>query len=517
MKHYILRWFTGLCLFFSVVGAPWNIFGQMLRYDEHAEQRVPDYATLRIGPFYSEIIFSQSVGYRYVTTSGTGTNFVFGNNLGEIKEDGSDFPLKTTLGFRNYLIISPDMDLEISFRFRADIYPMDTQEGEFAFELADEGVSAQIGGFAFRMTPEGWFGGYGGDNYNFYASDTGRGMSANIGSEITFTPYVRGRAYDSPSYYVSYVDSRGYTDVQSGIRCETFQNILGFDLDWLMAKDKNLAWSIRRIDTFPQGETNQFDNQRSAILETTLAYEQQVNRDLVAGAQGGLTWRDYPENLRGSQLQSDAELFAKARFTEFTTGDAAVGYSRGTLSDPGSYETEGTANTPTYRLGLRTQLTKKLYHAISLKRRMTAGYSAGIDVIDEVRYSIFWAGEFFDVAASTAWRTVDPRLTEETGYKDWISQLNITIPVTDRLSLYAASAYDQRNNDPWAIGAPHENDPTITADYDTWISSAGFSYLATKRATLNGYVQHMDRTSDDPLLQMTRDTVGINLVYTYIF
>jgi len=117
---------------------------QMLRYDQHRELKPPDYATLRLGPFYSDLFFSQTAGFRYTRSEGTGTDFLFGNNRGVIKKDGSEYPLVARLDARNYVLISRHMDLDISFSLGYAYYPMETQENEFFFDISGEGVSGVV-------------------------------------------------------------------------------------------------------------------------------------------------------------------------------------------------------------------------------------------------------------------------------------------------------------------------------------------------------------------------------------
>ena len=61
---------------------------QTLRFDEYREPQIPDHANLRLGPFYSDIAFSQSVGYRYSTSSGQGSEYLRQNGYGRVTKDG---------------------------------------------------------------------------------------------------------------------------------------------------------------------------------------------------------------------------------------------------------------------------------------------------------------------------------------------------------------------------------------------------------------------------------------------
>ena len=120
--------------------------------------------------------FSQSVGYRYMESSGSGVDFLYQNDLGTIKTNGSDFPLVSTLDFRNYLLISEHTDLDISFKASYVYYPMKTEDNQFLIDLAEEGA---VGDLSMEFMP---------------------------------TPFIKGTLYNSAVYHVDYVDSRGILD-----------------------------------------------------------------------------------------------------------------------------------------------------------------------------------------------------------------------------------------------------------------------------------------------------------------
>lgn len=489
---------------------------QTLRYDSHRKPEVPDYATVRVGPFYSDWTFNQYVGYRYVRTSGTGAQQLFDEEYGGIQEDGSDFPLESTLNLRNYVILGPHADLELSMRLSYKYFPMDTQEDDFSIELAEEGAGVTLGDFSFRYLREGWTAGYDQGGASAYASDKGRGLAASFDSEIEFTPYVKGTLYDSPAYRIEYVDARGATDFQGGQRYEVFQNIVGFDVDWLVAKEKNMALSLSRTDTIPQDE-EEFGSQRSAIHQAGLAYEQQIDPNILAGARSGVTHSDYLEAERGNQFQHEHEGFTVLRITDLTMVNASLGYAQATLLDAGPNEDEGTVGAMTGQLGLRTQLAKRLWHSLGLGRSMGAGYSSGVDVSDDLSYMIYWAGEALSAELTTSRRTVSTELTTASGYSDWTTQAKVSRPLTKLLTVYLSSAYSLRDNDPVEPGEPGADDETIANDYDTWTSLLGAVYAISERTSFSTYVQRASRYSDAPDLEFDRDTLGAGVALTYQF
>jgi hypothetical protein len=489
---------------------------QSLRYESYRELAIPPEASFRMGPFYSELRFTQGIGYRYVTTSGDGVDYLYDGERGEIKKDGSDFPLTATLYSRNYVLLNPDADLDVAFQLRFVYYPLDTQDDEWALELADDGLATRFGDFTFRLMREGWFGGYSKDAYSIYSSDSGQGFSADIGSEMALTPYVKARIYTRPSYGVDYLDSRGYRDYQSGEKSETFQNTVGVDVDWLAARDKNVAMSVDRTDTLPQG-TNTIGNQQSVIQRGQVVYEQRFETEWLIGARAGVVSRDYPENQRGSQFQVDTEGFMVGQLTPFSTFSAALGYSQVELSDAGAYEEDGTADAVVGRVNLRTQLAKKLWHSFGFSRLLTSGYEAGVDQVDEFRYSIYGAVNQTDIGLTTALRDVTPELTMVNAHQDWLTQLTLTQQLNALWALHFSAAYDQRMNDALDTGAPLDGDLTLSNDYDTLTLVAGTSYLWTKRTTISGYVQRVSRVSDAPQLEFERDTISLTLTWTYTF
>lgn len=518
MQKLIIRGKRGWAVWAGVIGLWLSLSAgaQSLRYDSYRELAIPPDASLRIGPFYSELRFTQEVGYRYVTTSGEGADEIYDEERGEITKDGSDFPLSATLYSRNYVLLNPDVDLDIAFQFRFVYFPLDTQDDEWALELADQGAVTRFGDFTFRMMREGWFGGYSKDNYSIYSTDTGRGFSADIGSEIAVTEYLKARIYTRPSYGVEYLDGRGYRDYQTGEKYEAFQNTVGVDMDWLLRPDHNLGLSVDRTDTLPQG-TNAVGSQESVIQRAQAVYEYGFAPGWMVGPRVGVISRDYPEGERGSQFQTDLEGFLIGDLTPFSTVRAVLGYSQVDLTDSGAYEEEGSADSVVGRISLRTQLAKKVWHSLGFSRILTSGYRAGVEQVDEYRYAIYASGEDTKLSLSTAFRDVTPELTTVNAYQSWVTQMTVTQPVGDFWMLNFSAAYDQRMNDESDPDGPAEEDPYLLDDYDTVTLVLGTAYQWTKRTTVSGYIQHVERMSDRASLEFERDMASLTLAWTYVF
>jgi hypothetical protein len=506
---------------------------QVARFDSYQFQAVPDNANILIGPFYSDMAFFQSVGARYITSSGAGMDYLYGGSgagaargigvtsssrdqrYGRVLKDGLDYPLITQLTARNYLLVSRYMSVDISFALTYRAFPMGSEDNTFDVEIIDPGFYAHMGSFTFGATKDSWLGGFNGRNAQAYSGNQGSGFQANLSTDFELTPFVRGRAYDRPSYRTDYVDQRGYTDNLSGESYPVFQNLLGLDLDWQMASDKSLGYTFNRIDTVPQD--NAYDISRSVIYRQMLEYRQQINPLTAVGARADYYWRDYLD-ARGSQFQQDYVAFMDSDITEDSTFNVSLGYSMGELESAGLYETNGTSDEVVGGVGLKTRLSEKLSHGISYRRSQRSGFMAGFELVDAVRYQIQWADpESWAMGFASSYESVTPKLVAAGTYTDWMNQVNASRPLAKNLVLTLASAYIMRTNKAPGEGEIGEGDLFLGNDYDTWASTVGLIHTLTDRLKLYAYAEHMERLSSNPLLQGTRDTIGMTLGYYYDF
>ena len=173
-----------------------QLLAQDLSYDNRRDVEIPDHSTLRIGPFYSTVRLTESVGYRYTTSSGAGADLLIDNRRGEVRSDGSDFPIVSRLDFRNYLVISRHTDLDLSLRVTYRYFPLNTQEDDFNVSLPEEGVGA------------------------------------NVSSQFRLTPHLIGSVFDRFLWTTDFVDDRGLSDRSGGRRYERIENTAGVDFDW---------------------------------------------------------------------------------------------------------------------------------------------------------------------------------------------------------------------------------------------------------------------------------------------
>lgn len=500
---------------------------QVARFDSYQFQALPNNANILIGPFYSDLAFFQSVGARYVTSSGEGMDYLRGNRdsgaataqdlprYGQIQKDGIDFPLISQLTARNYLLISKYMSLDVSFSLTYRCYPNGSEDNDFDVEILDPGFYAHMGSFTFSASKDSWMGGYNGRNVEGFTGNRQSGFSANISTDFELTPFVRGRVYDRPSYRVDYVDQRGYSDNLSGQRYPVFQNLLGLDLDWLMAPDKTMGYTASRTDTIPQD--NGYDVNRSIIYHQMLEYRQQINPLTAAGVRGDWIWRDFL-GARGGQDQRDVVAFMNSDVTEDSSINASVGYSAVTLREGSGYETNGTSGAMIGELGLQTRLSETISHGVSYARYQRSGFIAGVEVVDALRYTIKWVDpDSWAVGFASAYESVSPRLSLSQDYSDWMNQLTASRPLTHDLMLTMASAYIMRFNTVPQTGDLGEGDLFMSNDYDTWATTVGLIQALTQRLKLYYYVEHLERISSNPLLQGKRDIVGMSLGYYYDF
>jgi hypothetical protein len=479
-----------------------------MRFETYLQGHDPDKANIRMGALLSDWAFSQSAGYRYTRSSGAGSDYLYENRYGRLRKDGSDFPLVSQLSTRNYLMFSEAVDLSVSLNLRYSYFPNGTEDNEFEIM---PGLFAQSGAFRFEMSEDGWMGSYSGRRTSAFAGDRGAGMAANIGTDFELTPFLRGRVYDSPSYGVYYVDERGIADYTSGQKYPVFQNILGLDLDWLMAKDKSLGYSASRTDVIPIDEQG-YDMNEGVVYRQTLDYQQQLNPVTLGGLRADWFWRDYKKD-RGSQFQQDYISYLGADLTENTTARASLGYSLATLDSAGLYETNGSSSAVIGSLGLETRLTETLSHFGRYERSQRAGFQAGFELVDGLIYGIRWVKDLTTLTLSTAYEHVEPAQARITPYTDWLTQGSLSQQLTRRMRLTVSSAYTIRNNGSSDEDYLGEGNPYIDGDYDTWANSLVLSCLLTDHLTAYAYLDRVARSGDADALDATRDTVGVTLAY----
>ena len=474
-------------LVFAVVFAatiPGGADAQQLRFTNHRELAIPDYATFKLGPFYSTVAFSQSVAYRYTRSRGTGTDYLVDNQRGVIVRDGHELPCVSALTFRNYLLLTENTDLDVSLRFVYEYYPLETQQNEFYVDMGEEGV---VG---------------------------------SLSSEIVFSRYLKGTLWDNIVYRTDYVDTRGIPDRYGGQRYEYLRNALGLDLDWLLAKDKNFGVTISRADNIPFTDT--FLDQESVTYREALSYEQAVLPGLVLGARAGFTqvrYRDPDEtavNLWDCSLLLNAGSGVGMRITRNSTITVGAGYSAGrswSNTQTNGVDTEGLVGF----IELTTELTTRLSHTLSYQRAMSPGFLTGsLEFADRYGYRLDWKGDRLSSELFSNFVVYKPVGVIEYGeYWDWSSGIRAQYILTRYVTLDGSSVYSLRDNRFDAAGL--DIDAELVSDYSTWVNRLGTTVNLTRELFFDTYVQNVERFSDNADLAYARFTFYAGLTYRHEF
>jgi len=458
----------------AVVLASLPAGAQSLRFSNRRRVEVPDYATIRLGPFYSTLTLSQSIGAHYVRIEGEGVDFLFGNQRGEFKRDGYDFPVITTLALRNYLIISRRMDLEANLRIQYRYYPMRTQANELLIDFTDEGVFA------------------------------------DLSTEFQLTPTLRGRVYDSASYRTQYIDVRGELDRYGGQRFERFDNEIGLDLDWLVSRYENVALSLSRHDMIPLGDS--FTRTRTWSYRESLAYERQFSPFLVGGVRGNAEQRFTSRRADPGNYTQNINLFADAQVTRHIQAGGSVGYGLG-ITRGGDPVVRRSSASLIYSAYMKQQLSPRLDHEINASRRIQNAFIAGIDVNDRFAYQVNWRTWYLPGNVSTAVSRFDPVDIDRNGWADWVSRLQVSQRVSRLVNMGFMTAYTARWNETTDYQVPID----ASADFTTWVTRLSMSMPLTRNVDFTAYAEHAERHSDATELRYTRDLVAASATWSHQF
>ncbi len=467
---------------------PVDSLAQGIRLSQR-EVQPPDYATFRLGPLYSTMALTETVGYRYTSSSGSGTDYISNNELGEILEDGGDFPIISTLSFRNYLIITRNIDLDASFRVGYEYYPQDTQEDEFLFDMTEEGV----------------FG--------------------NISSAFRITEFLRGTIYDNFLYKTDYVDVRGEEDRYGGSQYERFENTVGMHLSWQASRKQNLSGGLSRFDVLPQDD--EFADQERIEYREGIVYSYQVYEGLQVGGQFGSRQIQYTGTNRPNATLNSYHLFARASEGKAlglpvgpnTTLSASVGvvtgYGREKDDEEGREAADADSTLATGSVALDTQMSPALSQRLSYDKGLTDGYSSAFEERDVYDYRLSWKGKLSSAQFFSTLTDVVPSLESENEYRAWTTGLDVAYPLTHYSTLNGRTAYTIRDNEDGLTS--EDEDLEVTNDYETWVTRIGTAFRLTKKLTLSAYAEHTERYSDAEDLEYERDTLAAYLTYHHQF
>jgi hypothetical protein len=488
-----------------------SISAQNLSYDTRRDIAIPDHSTLRIGPFYSTVRLTTTAGYRYTTGSGAGTDFVIDNQRGRIRSDGSDFPVTTSLDFRNYVPITRHTDLDFSVRVSYRYFPLDTQENEFNVSMPDEGVNA------------------------------------NISSEFQLSPYLRGSVFDRFKWVTDYVDDSGVRDNIGGRRYERAENTVGLRFDWLMAKDNSLGLTLSRFDLV--SFEDEFEFQDRVTYQEELRYEDRIIEGVVAGAGIRFHQTDFDDPDRADTDQSDVFFFLRAtgserglgRFpiTDATTIELSAGVSAGTEERSGSrsrVDADGditpsvdldeddrrlNRNRDTTRMNadakIRTDMSKYLAHEFIYRRGLRSGFNSSFEEFDRFEYSIDYNRVGVGVRLFTDYDVIEPT-DEVQGYNTWIAGVAVNYPLIDYVDLDFSYRYNIRSDRTERLD--EEGDTTIeenTRDFFDNIFRIGTSVAVYREVKVITYYERYERKSTGDERDSVRNTFQILASYSHEF
>lgn len=474
------RWGVAAALLWFAACA---VEAQTLSFSNHRKYEPPDYWTFRLGPFYSNVRFSQSAGYRWTRTSDTNTAYVFQNETREITKDGSEFPLVSTLTFRNYLLISDSMDLDASVTLKYAHYPMETQEDEFTVNFAEEG------------------------------------LVGDLSTDFEITPTVRMMVYDRPVYRTDYVDTRGISDRYGGSRFRQFQNTAGANIDWLIGDISDAGFSVRREDLVPQ-EKGSFADQERTTWAGQAFYELMLNdaMGMMTGVRAGWSQNTYPSTNRTETSALDYGVFLTAQVTEKTKMQVSAGYSQGFLDKTnGTEKATDTEGTWTAQAQATTDFATNVQQALSFSRSQKAGFNSPFEINTSYGYLLTWTEELCRTRLQSTMSTVEPNGRKNVnGYSDWTTTLSLAIPlVQDFMTLDLSSTYTERRNEETDSAS---GSAEWQADYSTWVHKVGTSFKVWEDIDFSTTYNHMERRSaQDTRLAYSRDVFEATLTYSYEF
>lgn len=477
-----------ILLLVLLLAAGADVYAQKLSFANHREVKIPEYALLRIGSFYSNVSFKQEAGYRYTRGEGTGTDFLFANRRGVIKEDGDEFPLVTTLQFKNYLLVTRNMDLDFSAKIVSEQYPLGTQSDTFYLDMADEGI----------------FG--------------------TLSTEIALTPFVKMYVYENAKYKTDYVDTRGFIDEWGGQEYEHFANDAGLNLDWMMAPGENLHFDFARKDVIPMGSDDAFSNQERVEWSEGVSYERELSMFMTGGIRAAAGQSEYAvTNRAGSSLYSGS-LFANARVTRRTVVDASVGYSKGSSdsleqSSVDAGKAPDVAGTVIGGLSLNTEINDDMMQTYGYMRSHRGGFTSAFEVWSSIFYRFNWIGDFTTMTILSQRNLVETGRSISSEYSDWRNSIMISRKLLSFMTLDCMLNYTIRDNEYEASGAEGAESVDVewTDDYDTWSAKIGTTFTLTKKIDFRTSVHRVERVSSKPDLDYSRDLFEAMFIFSHDF
>ena len=453
--------------------------GTMLRFDQHREIEPPTEATLRIGPWYTDLGIALRGGVTYSRFRKRGIDFPDGTRRGEVREDGLEYPLSATLILNNYMILTRRMDLSLNLRMSYFHYPRGTQEDEFAVSLTEEGISAT---FSTQFHP---------------------------------TRYSRIFVYDDILFLTDYVDRRGISDRLAGREYRLLQNTVGADWDWRASPRDAFSASISREDTLPQGQA--FRIERRVVYREMASYRRQFRPYAAGGILGQASQSLAQIEERPDTYIHGYSFFLGLNMTENMVLHTSVGQQFGVVKGGTIPETRrrqttfGTAS-------LDHNLGRGRWQRFSFQRSLAESFGGGIERTDQFTYWYRWHGDdrLFPGWFTSQYLIVDPLEPPRDGYRDWVNRIHVRTWLTRVIPLRLTASYAMRFNEAGTAGVI-DDDPELRDDYQTLRLRASTRFRVYRRITFDAYAQHTQRTSDNAELEYKQDSVGAHLTWYHRF
>jgi hypothetical protein len=465
-------------LAFAVAVAAGEAFAQQLRFTTgYRELEPPDYANLRVGPFYSSLNFVQTVGARYSASTTNIVNIVSGARKGVFRKDGFEIPMVSSLAMRNYLPISKKADLDASVSCSYSHYPMKTQADQFSANLADQQITADF----------------------------------NVNYQSRLAPNLNLKAYARPVYSTDYVDLTGRIDEYGGSAYERLQNIVGIQADYLVRRHMNLAADVSRSDVWPQ--VNAFSNQMNTTYNGALACEWQVHPKFATGMKAAFSSGSYPRSEDSGFFSQSYLAFAGADVTKNSKASASLGYSiSGLSSSSGTGDTDSGAFVGS--LSLATEFTKDIAQSVSFSRSQHRGFESGIETTDSLQYNIARKGEFLTVTLAAGADGVNVAAGDISRYANKHGGISIAYAIAPNTTITLSADSSFRDNGKASTDATA---PELTSDYNTRVSRISTAWQPLRAMTVTAYAQYASRGSKADNMKYEQYMVGVDCGYSYEF
>jgi hypothetical protein len=280
-------------------------------------------------------------------------------------------------------------------------------------------------------------------------------------------------------------------------------------------------------------QDSEFDDQARVTYREQLTYRQQITPEVAVGARALWAQHSYTESNRNDYNQEDYAVFFDfgkgvgdrsglgLRLTEFTKAVLGVGYSAAysRSAEEGQADGQATTREAESRTGqitgfgsLTTALREDTSHTFDYRRGLRTGFNSDYERFTGYGYSIDWRGDVSTLGLFTRVEEVEPSDERYGTFRDWVSGLRGTRPLTDFATLDAHLTYTVRDNRDVTV-----EDPELAEDYETWVAHLGTAFAITRSITFYTYYERVERISDFDDLAYTRDIFEAMFTYRHDF